>query len=254
MIILLILPLSLHAITADQVLEGFAEQLSIPVLSGSFKVKLVAKNGDTREIAARGYQKVNKQETAMRLFVFDFPPSVRGTSLLLHSYTDNRKNNMWIYLPAVRRVKRIALESSGGGYFMGSDFTYKDLLNNDYSKMDYELVDDATVNGVECYVVKAWGKTAKIRQDNGYSSILSYYRKDDFYMMRRDYFDASDELLKIYQVESLLDLGGFLYPDSISMTNVQSGHKSFLLVDEVSMDNIPDHFFTTRYLKNNKKK
>ncbi len=243
--------MALQAITVDEVLDEFSKRLAVPELTGTFNVQLIAKNGDTREITAKAYQKNISSKQINRLFVFDFPPTVRGTSLLLHSYFDGRKNDMWIYLPAIRRIKRIALENSGGGYFMGSDFTYRDLINNDYRKMDYKLVEDHTFDGVEYYVVKAWGKTAKIRQDNGYSYILSYYRKDNFFLMRRDYFDSNEDLLKVYQVEKVLELNPFLYPTDISMTNVQNGHKSLLRVSDVSTDAIPDRVFTTRYLRQN---
>ncbi len=243
--------MALQAITVDEVLEEFSKRLAIPELTGTFKVKLIAKNGDTREIVAKAYQKNISSMQINRLFVFDFPPTVRGTGLLLHSYFDGRKNNMWIYLPAIRRIKRIALESSGGGYFMGSDFTYRDLISNDYRKMDYKLVEDQTLDGVEYYVVKAWGKSAKIRQDNGYSYILSYYRKDNFFLMRRDYFDSNEDLLKVYQVKKFLELGSFIYPTDISMTNVQNGHKSLLQVSDVNTDAIPNNMFTTRYLSRN---
>ena len=165
---------SLHAITAEEVLAGFAARLAIPEISATIKVRLIARNGDVREIETRAYQKNVDATQNNRLFVFDFPPTVRGTALLLHSYLDGRDNNMWIYLPAVRRVKRIALESSGGGYFMGSDFTYRDLINTDYRMMDYELVQDATIDGIDYYVIKAWGKTPEIRQETGCSYILSF--------------------------------------------------------------------------------
>ncbi|OQX29393.1 MAG: hypothetical protein B0D92_03910 [Spirochaeta sp. LUC14_002_19_P3] len=253
MLVLLCSALPLQAITVQEILDGFAERLSIPVLAGTFKVKLIAKNGDEREIVARAYQKIVSEDQNNRLFVFDFPPTVRGTSLLLHSYYDGRSNNMWIYLPAVRRVKRIALESSGGGYFMGSDFTYRDLINIDFTKMNYELTEEKTIDGIDYYVVKAWGKTPEIQQDNGYSYLLSYYRKDNFFLMRRDYFDFDEKLLKVYQVEDFIVLGTSIYPTNISMSNVQNGHRSLLEVTDVSTDDIPDRYFTTRYLKDNQR-
>jgi hypothetical protein len=150
-----VLPLS--SITVDELLENFAQSLAVPMVQGNFKVQLISKNGDIREIEARAYQKQIGNVQNNRLFIFDFPPTVRGTGLLLHSFFDDRPNNMWIYLPAVRRVKRIALESSGGGYFMGSDFTYTDLINNDVSEMSFEMLPETTINGVECYTLKAWG-------------------------------------------------------------------------------------------------
>jgi len=248
-LLLMCISTALPAITADEILEGFSKLLAIPTISGSTKLQLIAQNGDVRVIEARIYQKNIGINQNNRLFVFDFPPAVRGTGLLLHSYFDGRNSNMWIYLPVVQRIKRVSLENAGGGYFMGSDFTYRDLISNDYNKMDYELAEEKTIDGINYYVMKAWGKSQEIRQDDGFAYILSYYRKDDLFMMRREYFDFNEDLLKVYQVEDILPLQTYLYPSKISMTNVQNGHKSVLAVTEVSTEEIPDQYFTTRFLK-----
>jgi len=243
---------SLQAITADEILEGFSKLLAIPTISGSTKLELIARNGDVRVVEARVYQKNISDAQSNSLFVFDFPPAVRGTGLLLHSYFDGRENNMWMYLPAVRRIKRVALESSGGGYFMGSDFTYRDLIYNDYNnKMGYELVDEKTIDGVDYYVVKAWGKSLKTQQEDGFAYILSYYLKENLFMMRREYFDFNEDLLKVYQVEEVIPLRPYVYPSKISMTNVQNGHKTIITFTEVNTEEIPDRYFTTRFLQNN---
>ena len=233
-----------------RLLSEFEKTLNIPNLQGEFHVSLISKNGDKREIKARVFQKMIGADQNNRLFLFDFPATVRGTGLLLHSYYDDRDNNMWIYLPAVRRIKRIALESSGGGYFMGSDFTYRDLISNDVSDMEFEMLDDAVIDGVDCYVIKAWGRTEEIRQEIGYSFTVSYHRKDNFILHERDFFDFNDELLKIYRGEEFVEFHPGIYPTRISMTNVQTEHKSVIEVIGASTEEIPDRMFTTRYLQN----
>jgi hypothetical protein len=249
LLLLAVLPVSTQSV--EYILDEFEKTLAIPTIHGAMKVQLISQSGDVREIEARAYQKLVGEYQNNRLFVFDFPPTVRGTGLLLHSYFDDRPNNMWIYLPAIRRVKRIALESSGGGYFMGSDFSYQDLINNNNNNLDFERLPDAVVNGHDSYAIKAWGRTPELQQAEGYDHIISYYRKDNFYMHQREYFDFNRDMVKVYLVEEYLDLDPYIYPTKISMTNVQTGHKSIMEVTEVSTDDIPDHYFTTRYLQNN---
>jgi len=243
--------ISAQDMSVQEILDAFDKTLQIPSLQGSFKVQLISKNGDIREIQARAYQKLVSEVQNNRLFIFDYPPTVRGTGLLLHSYFDGRDNNMWIYLPTIKRIKRIALESSGGGYFMGSDFSYRDLINNDNNDLVFEKLDDKVVDGQECYAIKATGATPEIKQEHGYAYIISYYRKDNHVIHRREYFDFNEDLLKIYQVGSLYEAPPHYYPTEISMTNVQTGHKSVLKVDEISTEEIPDRYFTTRFLQNN---
>lgn len=241
----------LSAQSAEEIIANNAKTLEIPSIQGSFNLELISRKGDVRKIEARAFQKHVGEAQNNRLFIFDFPPTVRGTGLLLHSYSDGRENNMWIYLPAVRRIKRIALESSGGGYFMGSDFTYKDLINTDYNNMEIERLPDERVDGQDSYVIKAWGKTVEIRQDHGYEHIITYYRKDNYMVHRRDFFSLNEDLLKVYKVEEFLDLDPYIYPTKISMTNKQTSHRSVLHIKEVSTDEIPDRYFTTRYLQTN---
>ena len=250
LLLLSLLLFPVGAISVDELLDNFARTLNIPSIQGEFRVSLISQRGDVREIKARVYQKNIGEFQNNRLFLFDFPATVRGTGLLLHSYFDDRDNNMWIYLPAVRRIKRIALESSGGGYFMGSDFTYRDLINNDRKDLEFEMLDEVNIDGEDCYAIKAWGKTGELRQDIGYSFTISYHRKDNFMLHRREFYDFNEELLKVYQAEGFLLLGPAVYPTKISMTNVQSGHKSVIEVDNPSTEEIPDRFFTTRYLQN----
>jgi hypothetical protein len=246
---LLLMSISLSAQDAEQIILRNSKTLVIPSLQGSFSVELISAKGDVRQIKARAFQKYTGRKQNNRLFIFDFPPTVRGTGLLLHSFFDERENNMWIYLPAIRRVKRIALESSGGGYFMGSDFTYRDLIDNDYRDMKLERRPDQVVDGIDSYVVRAQGKTLQLRQDHGYDHIVTYYRKDNYMVHRREYFDLSGKLLKVYKVENFLVLDPHIYPNKISMTNVQTGHRSKLIMEEVSTEEIPDRYFTTRFLQ-----
>lgn len=241
----------LSAQTAEDIIAKNAKTLEIPSIQGSFNLELISRKGDVRKIEARAFQKHVGDAQNSRLFIFDFPPTVRGTGLLLHSYYDGRENNMWIYLPAVRRIKRIALESSGGGYFMGSDFTYKDLIDTDYNNMEIKRLPDERIDGLDSYVIKAWGKTIEIRQDHGYKHIKTYYRKDNYMVHRRDFFDLNGDLLKVYKVEDFLDFDPYIYPTKISMTNKQTSHRSVLQITDVSTEEIPDRYFTTRYLQTN---
>lgn len=250
LLILIMLSLQLQAISVDQILQGFARTLMIPNITGTLQVKMISQNGDVREIEADAYQKLVDDSQMNRLFIFKFPPTVRDTGLLVESFYDGRENNMWIYLPAVRRIKRIALESSGGGYFMGSDFTYQDLISSGFGNYNYTIVDEnAVVDGIPCYKVVQEGKTREGKQEFGYDKVFNYYRKDDFFMIKREYYDLTGELLKIYQVFDFISFDGYVYPTDISMTNVQTNHRSEIHADGINFDSIPERYFTTRYLQ-----
>ncbi|NQT60932.1 MAG: outer membrane lipoprotein-sorting protein [Bacteroidetes bacterium] len=250
-LILFIFSFSLTAqdITLKEILDGYEITAFIPNLIASLSVKLISAKGEEREIKADAYQKTINENQVSRLFLFDYPPSVRNTGILVNSFLNGDENVMWMYLPAVKRVKRIALATSGGGYFMGSDFSYSDFIPKARADFNQDFLGEKVVDGTPCYVVDEYGKTLKQRQNLKLSHMVNYYRKDDFIMFGRDYYDLAGELVKEYRVKDSVILGQYIYPTVIVMENVQTGHKSILEMTNISTDTIPDRYFTTRYLQ-----
>lgn len=220
-----------------------------PNLQGTFTLTLISKRGDTRIIKVRAYQKTLSENRENRLFLFTFPPSVRGTGLLVHSYFDRDQDRIWIYLPAVGRIKRVNLSSAGGGYFMGSDFTYSDLISANQEDFQYELVGEAFFNNEECYLIRRQGKTRAIQRQYGYSKDENYIRKSDFVPVRIVFYDLAGDLLKELSVQKVEDIGPYRYPSHVTMENKQTGHLSKIEFEDISSpEEIPDDYFTHRYL------
>jgi len=232
----------------DTILDGFSKAIQIPNLSGQFSIKLIDKNGGTRNIQALAYQKLVNNNQMNRLFMFNYPPSVRDTGFLIHSFYNGDENKMWIYLPVVKKVKRISLGTSGGGYFMGSDFSYADFISKSSSDFKQELVGEAIIDGRECYQIKEYGETDELKKKLGYSHVINYYGKDDYFLYARDYYEFSGDLLKTYRVKKVIYIDKFIYPTNIIMTNVQTDHKSEIEVTQINTDEVSDSIFTTRYL------
>lgn len=251
LIFLLMLPASfLPAVDLETILEEGDKIITPPSIRGVFHLKLISRSRDVREIEAEAYQKEVSEVQENRVFLFDYPPSVRGTGLLVHSYFDETDNRMWIYLPSVRRIKRIALETAGGGYFMGSDFTYSDLINRTSEDFHYELLGEELLDGEPCYLVKAQGATRAKRRSMGYLYTINYYRKKDYLLVGVDYYDLAGDLLKEYRVLRVEVLPGFLFPSEVVMRNIQTGHSSEIEFSELTVEDIPDEYFTHRYLQN----
>ncbi len=241
--------ISVYSITTEEILARYSATAHIPNLTASLEVKLISANGDLREIKAAAYQKIINKNLVSRLFIFNYPPSVRNTGFLINSFMNGDENVMWIYLPAVKRVKRISLSTSGGGYFMGSDFSYSDFISKSDLDYSYEYKGEGQLDGTDIYKVKEYGNTLKQRQDSKVSYMIDYFRKKDFIMFGRDFYDLSGELVKEYRVKEVLVLGQYIYPTVIEMKNVQTGHRSVIKMTNVSTEEIPDRFFTTRYLQ-----
>lgn len=234
----------------DEILQKFGKTLYFPNLSGSIKVEMISQKGDVREVEAKAYQKIINEEQTNMLFLFDYPPTVRDTGILLHTFYNGDDSNMWIYLPAVKRIKRVALEQSGGGYFMGSDFTYSDFILKQQNNYQREFLGEIDIDGRTCYAIKDWAKSLEERQERGYGYMVNYYSTSNFFLYARDYYDLSEKLLKTYRVKDIMTNNGSIYPTNVVMHNVQSDHKSILEFYDFDMEEISETIFTTRYLRN----
>ena len=128
-------------------------------LSATITLTINSPNGDQRVIRADSYQKQRSAERQDRLFVFTYPPNVRDTALLVQSNTEQGEDSMWMYLPALDRIKRVDLGSSGGGYFLGSDFTFRDLVSRDQSEYVHALLAE---DGGDHFVLEVRGRTPEL--------------------------------------------------------------------------------------------
>ncbi len=124
------------------------------------------------------------------LIVFDEPRDVRGTALL----TFSRKvgdDDQWLYLPALKRVKRIA-SSNKSGPFMGSEFAYEDISSQEVEKYTYNYLRDETLNGQDCFVIER----DPVDEASGYSRQVVWLDKAEYRVHKVEYYDRKQSHLK----------------------------------------------------------
>ncbi|MDE0026197.1 MAG: outer membrane lipoprotein-sorting protein [Spirochaetaceae bacterium] len=208
---------------------------------------ITAPSGDERVISAQFYQKRRSDQREDRLFVFTYPPDVRDMALLVHSQMESGDDSMWIYLPAVERVKRVDLGASGGGTILGSDFTFRDLVSRDHSEYVFEFLPS---DDDDRYVLDVRGRTPELQRTFGYSREEHTIRKENLQLERILFFDLAGDPLKELIVEDEHEADGYAFPSLVRMLNHQTGHVSRLTLEEMSFtDEIPDRFFTQRALR-----
>ena len=191
---------------------------------------LIDKNGvkDERIVEEWGRKENDLSDTIM---VFRAPASVKNTRFLKKE-NEGAADDKWIYLPALKRVRRIA-SSDGGSSFMGTDFTYDDMESRDVERDNHELLREETVNGFDCYVVKG---VAKDPEDSQYSYRISYIRKDNFVPIKLELFDKANDLEKVMEVQDLREVSGYWTPIKATMTNVQTGHSTSIEIKNIEFD------------------
>ena len=126
----------------------------------------------------------------MSLFVFDEPRDVQGTAFLIHAHKD-KGDDQWLYLPALKRVKRIS-SGNRSGSFMGSEFAYEDMTPPEVEKFRYRHLRDEPCGELTCTVVE------RIPTDerSGYSRQTVWRDTDELRTWKVEYFDRKDAHLK----------------------------------------------------------
>lgn len=222
----------------DAALSGFHDAVS------DMKMTLINANGQARERTM--LMKVLEGEAGDKsLMEFLSPADVKGTKFLNYEHFD-RDDDQWLYLPALKRVKRIASKNKSGS-FMGSEFSYEDLSAFNVEKYIYEG-DAQTVklDGQTYY------KTVRIpkEKDSGYTKQVSWVDPKTYVIKRVDYYDRKNALLKTAIFDDYHNVGGVWRIGKITMTNHQNDKKTILVWENEKIDTgLTDRDFHKRVLK-----
>jgi hypothetical protein len=158
------------------------------------------------------------------LSVFDSPQDIKGTAFL--SYTHALvPDDQWLYLPALKRVKRIA-SANKSGPFMGSEFAYEDLTSQEVEKYTYKYLGDEVVDGSDCFVIEAY----PAYQNSGYTRQIVWVDKTMYQAIKIDFYDRKNSLLKTLRATEWQQyLEKYYRPSRLYMTNHQTGKSTELL-------------------------
>ena len=164
-----------------------------------------------------------ENEGNQSLFVFDNPKDVSGTAFLVHSYKD-KADEQWIFLPALKRVKRIS-SSNRSGSFMGSEFAYEDMTAPEVEKFTYRYLGEEACGETTCTVVEQVPTDKK----SGYRRQVYWRDKDELRVVRVQYFDRKDVHLKTLEIEDFqLYLEKFWRAATMNMMNHVTGKSTTL--------------------------
>ena len=191
---------------------------------------LTNKSGQTRVRKIQQYTK-DLGDTEKSIMFFLTPADVKNTSFMNWSYDSDKADDQWIYLPALKKVKRISSDSKSD-YFMGSDFTYDDLGDRKLDADVHKLIKEETINGHACYVVESISKD----EDYMYTKTITWIRKDNFVGMKKEFFDEDDDLLKILSIKKIEKISGFWIITHSEMKNVQKNHKTSMQLSAIKVN------------------
>jgi len=158
------------------------------------------------------------------LTIFDTPKDVKGTAFLTFSHKID-DDDQWLFLPALKRVKRIS-SSNKSGSFMGSEFSYEDFSGQEVEKYEYRWIRDEVNDNKECFIVEYYPIDKK---NSGYSRQVVWIDKKDYLTMKVEFYDKKDSHFKTLTLRSYKQyLNKYWRPDEYIMINHQNGKSTTL--------------------------
>lgn len=179
------------------------------------------------------------------LIVFDSPKDVAGTATLTFTHKEG-PDDQWLYLPALKRVKRISSDNKSGP-FMGSEFAYEDLSSQEVEKYTYKFLREEKFNGVDTYVVER----DPVDPKSGYTRQVVWYNKDNYRIEKTDYYDRKNAKLKTLTFDKYqVFFDKHWRAGEMHMVNHQTSKKTKLIFENYEFKtDLTDADFTQNSLK-----
>lgn len=162
------------------------------------------------------------------LIVFRQPGDIKGTALLSYTHI-NKPDEQWLYLPALKRIKRIASNNKSGP-FVGSEFAYEDISGEELKKYTYIYLRDESFQAVDCFVVERY----PIDASSGYARQIVWYDKAEYRIQKIEFYEKNQNK----HIKTLINTGYAIYkgqywrPDKMLMVNHLTGKQTELIWNE----------------------
>jgi len=212
-------------------------------LRARVSMRIVNAQGGERKRELVMLRKNRGSAGAQRYYLyFHTPPDVKGTAFLVWKYP-SRDDDRWIYIPAIKLVRRIAA-SDRRSSFVGSDFTYEDISGRDVADETHTLVRHEAIGGRDCYVLESV-PTGKA----DYAKRVSWVDAERWLPIQEKYLDARGREIRVFTADKVEEIGGHWTATQRTMRTLASGQRTEVSFSEVSYDrNLPESLFTERSL------
>ncbi|MDD2431450.1 MAG: outer membrane lipoprotein-sorting protein [Firmicutes bacterium] len=232
-------------LTGQQILDDLSFS-SVLSGSGSAELTMITENakGAQRKFSLRVFLK--SEEGADKQFLeYLAPADVRGTKFL-SIHEKGQEDQMWLYLPALGRERRIASHMTKDS-FMGTDFTFDEIGGNFARDNDYTVqrLLDQQEQDVNCYVLDLTAQN----QSAAYAKIKMWVWKKELVPVRVEFFGLGNSLTKTLTLSAFKPVSGDMIPHSVIMEDNVKGTRTLLEIASLTQEALEDDVFTVRYLR-----
>jgi hypothetical protein len=245
------------ALTGLEIMQKVENRDDGNSMISTLNMTLIDKHGKKRVREMKNYSQDIDENTEHKAVFFLSPSDVKNTAFLTFDYTiDGKDDDQWMYLPALKKTKRIPASDKDGA-FMGSDFSYADMTDRVLSDYNYKIIKESVIKRktgkVPVWIIQSTPKTQKTIDETGYTKASLYVRKDNFVVVRGKLTLKKAGRVKYLDVRKLEKIDGIWVATQTSMITKQGNitlHKTLLTSSNIKMNPAIDKdIFTIRSIE-----
>ncbi len=234
-------------LTGEEILDQLKDDTTLTG-SGAATIKLITEN-------KKGQQRVHELKIFIKddgqlekqLLEYLEPADVRGTKFLSINNVDKDDNQMWLYLPALGRERRIAGHMTQDK-FMGTVFTYEEIGGGQSYNKDYQAnrLEDEDFEGYLCYVLNLVPEDTESK----YSKVMMWVWQKELIPLKIQFYNLEGQLSKqLTSTQLEKEEDGEYMPHKVVMSDELAETRTIIEIIETSKEEVPDDYFTMRYLR-----
>jgi hypothetical protein len=238
--------------TANQIVEQMNERPEGVSVQRDMLITLTDSRGNSREEHTRAFRRY-EGDTKKTVIFYTKPGTVAGTAFLTWDYADQtRDDDQWLYLPALRKVRRISA-SDRGDYFLGTDLTFEEIKKESkIAAEDYQfsLIGEEEVGGHHTWKIEATPIDQEVSRALGYGRVV--LRVDSTLWIPRltEYWDVTGNFLKTVQARGIQKIDGIWAITDIEASNKKTGHSTRIRFQNTDYKaDVPARLFQQNALK-----
>lgn len=211
---------------SDRTDHGFGDS----EVSATMVLRNAAGQETSRDLFFRTLEKENESVGDKSLVVFRSPRDVEGTALLSHAKI-LEPDDQWLFLPALKRVKRIS-SANKSGPFVGSEFAFEDFTSTELNKYTYNYLGEEEVDGVMMDKVERFPRY----ESSGYTRQIGWTDQTDFQLRKVEFYDRKNTLLKTLTLTDYRQYGDIWRAHKLSMVNHQNGKETDIVYSDFTFN------------------
>lgn len=208
---------------------------------------LTNRSGESRKRNGRIYRRKGSDDRSEQITVFLSPSNIRHTSFLTVD-KNNDEDFMWLYLPALKKAKRVPA-ADRGSKFVGTDFSNEDVkLGFEFEDYDAEVLERDIVDGADAIVLSVTPKTDELKRSLGFDRSVATVRLDNYVMTDQKFF-LREKLIKHNYARDIVQIDGIWTARELGSHDVINDHRTIIRIGNVRYDSgLDESFFSRRTL------